>query len=266
LSALNTRIAGLEARVERATTEFETGALARLHQSFKEVIKQAQERLKHYAEACGESRLVALEAELERHVAPFLNRSQAAINDLERLLETLRQEQTAWETRMAQRHQQDEERLREWLAEETRRFRGLVHDAVIEASGQIKGRIDTIVETACEPLERRVRDAQAHLETLVFRKTDELGSQCEANLERLRTAQEEMDRSFRVQLAAQQAEVLDLFQQQAKDAMMQAIARMHTTLNDALGSAARALHDLPPVSPTQPLGRDSTGNERTTTA
>ena len=105
--AIEIRIAGIEARVEQATAEFETGAQTRLQQSFGEAITQARERMKHYANACGESRLVTLESELEQKIAPFLNRSQAAINDLERLLDTLRQEQAAWEARMVQEHQQD---------------------------------------------------------------------------------------------------------------------------------------------------------------
>lgn len=107
LSAVDARIAGFEARVEQATAEFEAGALARLQQSFGEAITQARERMKHYANACGESRLVGLETELEHRLEPFLNRSQAAISDLERLLDALRQEQAAREARMVQRHQQD---------------------------------------------------------------------------------------------------------------------------------------------------------------
>jgi hypothetical protein len=110
VSAIEARIAGVEVRVEQATSEFETGAQARLQKSFGEAIAQARERMKRYANACGESRLIGLESELERRLEPFLNRSQAAINDLERLLDTLRQEQAAWEARMVQRHQQDEAR------------------------------------------------------------------------------------------------------------------------------------------------------------
>jgi chromosome segregation ATPase len=110
VSAIDTRIAGFEARLEQATAEFEAGALTRLQQSFGDAITQARERMKHYANACGESRLVGLEAELEHRLEPFLNRSQAAINDLEQLLETLRQEQTVWQARMAQWHQPDEAR------------------------------------------------------------------------------------------------------------------------------------------------------------
>ena len=110
VSAIDARIAGFEARLEQATAEFEASALARLQQSFGEAITQARERMKHYATACGESRLVGLEAELEHRLEPFLNRSQSAINDLERLLDTLRQDQAAWEARMGQRHQQDEAR------------------------------------------------------------------------------------------------------------------------------------------------------------
>jgi hypothetical protein len=107
VSAIDARIAGFEARVEQAAAEFEAGALASLQQSFGEAIGQAQERIKRYSVACVESRLVGLEAEIEQKMAPFLTRSQTAISDLERLLESLRQEQAAWEAEMAQWHQQD---------------------------------------------------------------------------------------------------------------------------------------------------------------
>jgi hypothetical protein len=263
LNTIETRIAGLEARVEKATAEFEAGALAQLRQSFGDAIGQARERIKRYSVACGESRLVGLEAEIEQRMAPFLTRSQAATSDLERLLETLRQEHGAWEIQIAQ-WQQYGKQLQGWLAQETQQLHTLAHDTVIEASGQVKGRIAAIIETACEPLERRIHNAQVHLETQTLSQADELSRRWEANLERLRTVQEEMDRSFRVQLAAQQAEALDLFQQQAKDVMGRAILRMYTTLNDALGSTAQAVQDQTSFSPTQSFGRNGAGSEPTT--
>lgn len=266
LSAIEARITGLEARVEKATAEFEAGALAQLQQSFGEAIGQARERIKHYAVACGESRLVGLEAELEHRLEPFLNRSQTAISDLERLSEAIRQEKAAWETRMAQ-WQQYGEQLQNWLTRETQQFHTLAHDAVVEAGGQVKGRLEAAIEAACEPMERRFQDVEAQLEALVLRKADEASQRVEANVQRLHAVQAETERAFRLRLAAQQAEALDLFQQQAKDMMGRAISRMHATLNDALGSTVQtSLQDQPSVSPTQPFGRDSAGSERNTTA
>lgn len=265
LSVIETRIAGLEARVKKATTAFEAGALTQLQQSFGEVIGQARERIKRYAVACGESRLVDLEAELERRLEPFLNRSQTAFSDLERLSEALRQQQAAWETRMAQ-WQQYEEQLRSWLAQETQQFHSLAHDAVVEAGGQVKGRLEAAIAEACEPMERRLRDAEAQLEALVLRKADEVSQRVEANVQRLHAMQAETERSFRSRLEGQQAEVLDLFQQQAKDVMGRTISRMHATLNDAFGSTARALQDQSSAFPMQPRGQDRAGSEWKTTA
>lgn len=93
LSAIDERIAGLEARVEKASAELETGALARLQQSFGETVRQACEQIKRYAVACRESRLAELEAELEHKLEPFLSRSQMTISDLERLLESIARQQ-----------------------------------------------------------------------------------------------------------------------------------------------------------------------------
>jgi hypothetical protein len=108
LSAIDERIADLEARVEKATAELETGALTRLQQSFAEGIRQAGERIDRDVAAFQESHLVGLEAELEQRSARILNRSQAAIYEMAQRLESLRQEHEAWESRMAQRRHQEE--------------------------------------------------------------------------------------------------------------------------------------------------------------
>jgi hypothetical protein len=100
LSAIETRIAGVEAlagsiaaEVEAAALEVEAAALARLKQSFGETIRQACEGIKRYAVACKESRLIELEAELERKTEPLLSRSQMTISDLERLMESIIRQQ-----------------------------------------------------------------------------------------------------------------------------------------------------------------------------
>ncbi len=264
LDIIESRIAGLEARVVNAKAEFEAGALAQLRQSFSEVLGQSRERIKRYSVACGESRLVSLEAELEQKIAPFLHRSQTAISDLEQLLESLRQEHDAWDKRMVH-WQQCGEQLQSWLTQETQQFRTLTHDALVEAGGQVKGRLEAAIEAACEPMERRLQDAEARMETMVLRKADEVNQRVEANVQRLYAMQAETERSFSLRLAAQQAAALDLFQQQAKDMMGRAIARMHETFNDALGSAARALQEPPPAAPKQPLRPDNAGSARGTT-
>jgi hypothetical protein len=96
LGAVEARIACMEtlagnvaAEVEAAALEVEAAATARLKQSFGETIRQACEGMKRYAVACKESRLIELEAELERKMEPFLSRSQMTINDLEQLLESI---------------------------------------------------------------------------------------------------------------------------------------------------------------------------------
>lgn len=100
LGAVEARVACMEAlagnvaaEVEAAALEVEAAALARLKQSFGETIRQACEGLKRYAVACKESRLIELEAEIERKTEPLLSRSQVTISDLERLMESIIRQQ-----------------------------------------------------------------------------------------------------------------------------------------------------------------------------
>src|SRR6202011_6089061 len=65
------------------------------------------------------------------------------------------------------------EKAQNWLAEETARFRDSVHDALLEASGEIKGRIHMAVEMTNEPIERRGRDVQLQIEEVAARKSRE---------------------------------------------------------------------------------------------
>lgn len=109
LSAVETRVAGLEApvgyivaEVEAAALEVEAAALARLQQSFGETIRQACEGMKRYAAACKESRLVELEAEIEHKLEPFLIRSQTTIRDLEQRLASLTRQQQDLHTHISQ--------------------------------------------------------------------------------------------------------------------------------------------------------------------
>jgi len=93
LSALETRITRVEALVGNAAAEFEAATLTRLHQALGETIRQACERIKRYAVACKESRLIELEAEIERKMEPIINRSQMTISDLEQLLASIIRQQ-----------------------------------------------------------------------------------------------------------------------------------------------------------------------------
>jgi hypothetical protein len=89
LAGIERQIASLEARIEEAMI-FEAEAQARLQMSFGKAIEQARERIKRYADVCGESRLLELDAEFEGRLIPLLRQSQTAIDDLERLMDSLR--------------------------------------------------------------------------------------------------------------------------------------------------------------------------------
>lgn len=222
--------------------ELDTGLEARLQQAATDTVARTHDELERVAEASREKQLAELQAQLDRCLTPLAHRGEATANDLRQLLDSLQEERTRLESD-ATAFRRETEQARAWLAQETQQFQKLVHDALVEASGQIKGRIHLAIEMAQEPMERRTREACAQLEEMAARQTEEVRQRQEEATQRLRSLQTEMEFSVDTLLNTRMTELLEQLQQRSDELMRKSTAQLQTTLNEALESVARVLQE-----------------------
>ncbi|HEU5337411.1 MAG TPA: hypothetical protein VFU27_15700, partial [Terriglobales bacterium] len=143
---------------------------------------------------------------------------------LEKLLASVQQEaQRAENQNAAFQRQRDE--AQGWMENQMDRLRQAVHDAVVETSGEIKGRIHMAVEMAREPIEQRSREAQRHMEELAERKSREM---CD------RLA--EFEKTVAPRLQANLVEVSENFRKQTEELARNSVHRCQDELADTLDS------------------------------
>jgi hypothetical protein len=227
------------------------GHIARMEQVVAEGAGHAREQLEREAAASREYHLAAFKGELERTLEPLVTQGHATAQDLQRWLEAFKEERGLLEKQVAQ-VQQEKQRIRGWCSQETQRLHELIHDALVEAGGQIKGRIKSAVEMAHEPVERRVRDAQAQLEEFIASQNDQVAQRFDMMLQRIDAMKTETEDGIKSVLDVQRAEMLSRFRRQADDVTAASIVQMHATLSDVLDSMSKVLQAKLDGSPAQP--------------
>ena len=234
--------ARLGTRAEKLAAQLDEGLEARLEKAATDTVNHTREQLEQAAETVRQTHLPQLQEELDQTLAPLVSRSEATAVDLHALLESLKKEGGQLETQAGEFHQEAEQ-ARAWLTDETKNFQKQVHETLVEASGQIKGRIHLAIEMAQEPMERRARDLRAQLEELSTNTSQELAQQLTEVHEHLRASQSKAEASADSMLDARLTEALDRFRQQTEEMAQDSAAQVQTTLNDTLESVSRLLRE-----------------------
>lgn len=201
--------ARLQGYIERATGEAVGKLRADVEKAAAEIIREQME---------------ITEKRLSVSLQPLLSRAEDSSRALETLLGSVRQERQQAEAQSAafQRHKDD---AQGWMEKQMERLRQAVHDAVVETSGEIKGRIHMAVEMAREPIEQRSREAQHQMEELAERKSREM---CD------RLA--EFEKAVAPRLQANLAELSESFRKQSEELARNSVHRCQDELADTLDS------------------------------
>ena len=234
--------ARLGERAEALAAQLDEGLEARLEKAATDTVNHTREQLEQAAETVRQTHLPQLQEELDQTLAPLVSRSEATAVDLHALLESLKKEGGQLETQAEEFHQEAEQ-ARTWLTDETKNFQKQVHETLVEASGQIKGRIHLAIEMAQEPMERRARELRAQLEELSTNTSQDLAQQLNEVHEHLRASQSKVEASADSMLDARLTETLDRFRQQAEEMAQDSAAQVQATLNDTLESVSRLLRE-----------------------
>lgn len=234
--------AQLQTRAEKLATRLDTGLEEHLEKVLAETTARTREQIHQAAESARQSQLAALQEKLDSTLAPLVNRAEATAHDLHNTLNSLRQERAGLD-RQATAFRQEIERARAEVARETQQFQKLVHDALTEASGQIRGRLHLALEMANEPMERMAREAATRLESLVADKSAELARRLEETHQRMTALQTEVEASLSAMLDSRLTYVLNRFQEQTEKLTRASATQLQATLNDALASVSRVLRE-----------------------
>ena len=164
--------ARLEGQTSQLLERWKTIVEAHIQTAIDEVLAHTQQRLERVSSSAVEQQLARVQQQIEHSLDPLLARAHSATSGLETVLASIESERQQAEHARSDAQQQFG-KAQTWLTEETARFRESVHDALLEASGEIKGRIHMAVEMTKEPIERRGRDVQLQIEEMAARKSRE---------------------------------------------------------------------------------------------
>ena len=242
LEATEIQVARLEARAEKLAARLDTELEARLEQAIADTVARAREQVAQVAKMVQQEHFTVAEEQVKQLLAPMVNRSEAAAHDLRQMLDSLKSTRTQLESQLTgYRHEM--EQLRAWFAQETKQFQKLVHDTLMESSGQVKGRIHLAIEMAQGSIQRYAHDTVAQLETWAARKTEELKQGLEKSHQQLadweKQKQNVVDWMFEVQLK----ETSERLQRQADELAQKSTTQLQANLTATIDAISRVLRE-----------------------
>jgi chromosome segregation ATPase len=165
-----------KAHAGQLSTELESKVQETMARAASDSLNEMQVQLERAADDVLQKKVAEAEAKLQMAFDSLVIDGERTRKGIEKLVESARVENRQVEAqRTALRAQLNDADT--WVAEQTEQFRKSLHDVLLEATGEIKGRIHMAVEMSKEPIEKRSRHAQAQLEELAARKTRELTQQ-----------------------------------------------------------------------------------------
>jgi F0F1-type ATP synthase membrane subunit b/b' len=203
-------------------------------------VTAAGEQLQTATAALHREQLARAQAELDRLLGGVVQQATDAGLALRQTIETLQQELARTKQDRAD-IRREVEQAQASLAQQMTQFQGTLHDAFLQASGEIKGRIRQAVEMAEEPLERRSRDIQLQLTAAAQRVAEELQKQFAEARDRLQTAAVATESHAEQALQERLAHAMDTFRQDAESLARRSMERWQTAVNETLAEIPQLL-------------------------
>ena len=177
-------------KLEQLASELAAGAARTLDQQIRSGAEQQVERAR---------------ADLRAQLAPMLERAAGLRQDLLPLLEALQKENERCQTQV-RAMREHEQSVDGWIKERTTEFQKMFHDALVETTGQIRGRLQMAGEMLEAPLEKLREQAAQQLQEQAGRHARHLREYADEIAEHLHGLQRETGTAMRESLRAQAAE------------------------------------------------------------
>lgn len=210
-----------------------------LHKSASEITSEetarARREIQSAATADVHLAVDGLRSELAKIAAEYSSAAQTASDAVARLQQMQGGADSQAE---ALRRQLDE--ARQWLAQHTEEFKQSVHDAFLQAGGEIRGRVHAAVDTADEMILQKSRQAMASMESVGERHAAKLAAQADDLQLRIAAAQANVSAATESALQERLAETLQRFRDDAARLAQSAGLRWQSAIDETL----RSLPDL----------------------
>jgi hypothetical protein len=213
-----------QAKSDLARLQLEWGA--RGEQIIGEILDRTHTELRESLESMQRAQLSQARAETEQALAPMLSRAGSITNDLRTALASVDAEQNRAKLQLSALRKEREE-LQGWLTQRKEEFHRSLHDALVEATGEVKGRVNLAAEMLEERMRQTGEEAGLRLRGIAEHQAQELDARlkssqevlaasagdAEARLANVQRAHEIMQQEFHSRLANAQA-ALDAKQHQ----------------------------------------------------
>jgi len=186
-------------------------------------------------------------AEVSQHLGAMLERASGLRQDALPLLDALQRESERCQTQM-QVLLDEKDTVDDWMRERAAEFRKTFHDALVETTGQIRGRLQMATEMMEQPLEKLRQQAAEQLQEQAGRQARHLREHADEVTERLRGLQRDIETAVRESLRAQAAETAATCGREIAEVAQRTVEEWRATLASNLESLTGLLG--------QPIPRD----------
>jgi hypothetical protein len=205
-----------------------------------DAVNAASAQIRDTATKLREEQLAKAQGELDRVLAMVVRQASDAGAELRttlaKLQEQMKQDESANAATRAQIQQ-----AQQMVASESQRLQQTVHDAFVQAAGEIRGRVSQAVEMAEEPLARRSRELLAQLEMLSEAKSDELRRYAEDASTQVRESLTMSGAEAEKALQDQLAMALHAFREDSNRLAKNSIQRWEAAIRDTLAALPQLL-------------------------
>jgi len=213
-----------------------------LAQFVAQALERARQDLRHHVQQVFDEQVRTVEESWREHSNRWQAHAENVLASLEQRIQQANEVAAQLQLCAPELASQADEAVRS-LAAQMQRFESSIHDTLIDATGQMKGRIQVALENAQASLEERTQIAQKHLEETSGRVVQIL-QELSAGLEgRLRAAEAEVAQRLNDSCQQSLTSALDLLESKTRELTEQASRGLQAKIDDLLDSIARVLRE-----------------------
>ena len=201
---------------------------------------QAASRLEAKLKADVETQARQVEADVSQRLGPVLTQASELRQQLLSLLGTLQVECEHCETQVRTLLKQKDE-VQVWITERTGSFQKTVHEALVEATGQIKGRLQMAVEMVAQPLEKLRVEAMQQLQEQASMQAKQFRENFDEAGERLASLRRSIESAVTEALRVQATETSATFGREIAQVAQRSVEEWRSALARNLESITNSL-------------------------
>jgi hypothetical protein len=233
------RLGEVAVRSEHILGETEAALLKSAEAAINDEVARGRREMQSVAQQETDAALGKVSGESARIAGERTAEISAAAQQAGGVAERLEAVAASAETRSKALQQQVDD-AKQWLGEHTAAFQQTVHDAFLQAGGEIRGRVHAAVDSADEMIRQKSKDVMAGVEAASAQHVQALARQAEHAQNQVAETAGTATSATETLLQSRLAETLELFRTDAERLAESALSRWQSAMDETL----RAIPDL----------------------